>query len=124
MGTSSLRYNIFQGRRRYVYNWSCVCIACHLIFLFFLPFKPTEASVIAVPSTADGAVNNGMNLFNRSHSAYSLTNGNHLIGLYEFNTGDARDTSPAGVVKEAVSNHTPGSIFSPIVQRSEVESSF
>ena len=108
MGTSSLRYNIFQGRRRYVYNWSCVWRACHLIFLFFLPFKPTDASVIAAPSTADGAANNGVNLFNRSHSAYSLTKGNHLIGLYEFNTG-ARDTSPAGVVKEAVSNHN--SIF-------------
>ena len=53
-------------------------------------------------------------MFNRSHSAYSLTKGNHLIGLYEFNTGDARDTSPAGVGIEAASNHTPGSVFSPI----------
>jgi hypothetical protein len=68
-----------------------------VVFLLTTILKAVEPSVLATPTTASDTLNPAMELFNRSHSAYSLTNGNYLIGLYEFNYEDARDTSPAGM---------------------------
>ena len=88
--------NIFQRDKYNNYKY-LVYNMFQVVFLLTTILKAVEPSVLATPTTASDTLNPAMELFNRSHSAYSLTNGNYLIGLYEFNYEDARDTSPAGM---------------------------
>ena len=71
--------NIFQRDKYNNYKY-LVYNMFQVVFLLTTILKAVEPSVLATPTTASDTLNPAMELFNRSHSAYSLTNGNHLIG--------------------------------------------
>ena len=71
-----------------------------VIFLIFFVDGSSSQGVVPTPTTTTFK-GSSMQLFGKSHSAYTLLHGNNLVGLYEFTFGDARDTSPAGLTASA-----------------------
>jgi len=66
-----------------------------MLFIFALLIVRAKPDLGAASTTTTRGGTH-TDLYNESHSAFTLLRGDELVGLYEFNEGDGRDTSPVG----------------------------